>query len=87
MVDPSESVRSSEIMPLLSRYFDVLECNKTGGTLLQFLLAGTAGNFRQDDPDSMQALEMLFKIEDTLIDIDELDSVFVCVAAVPKKAP
>lgn len=83
-LDPSESVRSSEIMPLLHQYFDVVEFNKAGGTLLHFLLSGIAGNFRADDPESMQVLKMLFNIEDTLIGVGDIQSDFAIVAAQPK---
>ena len=84
-VDPSESVRSEEIMMLLEDYFDIVEYNVTGGTILQFLLLGIAGNFRTDDPESIRVLDMLFAIEDTLIDIGDIQSDFACVAATPKK--
>lgn len=84
-VDPSEAVRSDEIMSLMPDYFDILEFNKIGGTILQFLLAGIAGNFRPSDEDAMRVLDMLFAIEDTLIDIEDIQSDFACVAATPKK--
>ncbi|MAU12450.1 MAG: SAM-dependent methyltransferase [Anaerolineaceae bacterium] len=84
-VDPSEAVRSDEIMSILPDYFDILEFNKMGGTILQFLLAGIAGNFHPSDKDAMRMLDMLFAIEDTLIDIGDIQSDFACVAATPKK--
>jgi len=79
--DPSEAVRSSAILPVLSTLFDTLALNASGGTLLQFLLSGIAGNFRADDPKSMAVLDMLFRIEDTLIDTGHLPSDFVVCAA------
>jgi 2-polyprenyl-3-methyl-5-hydroxy-6-metoxy-1,4-benzoquinol methylase len=82
--DPSESVRSSEILEVLEERFDVVAHHKTGGTLLQFLLHGIAGNFRSEDPDSIAVLEMLFQIEDTLIDTGALPSDFVLVVARPR---
>ena len=48
-VDPSESVRSADILSVLAMYFDIVALNRCGGTLLQFLLSGIAGNFREDD--------------------------------------
>lgn len=80
-VDPSEAVRSSAILPVISTLFDTLAINASGGTLLQFLLSGIAGNFRADDPKSMAVLDMLFRIEDTLIDTGHLPSDFVVCAA------
>lgn len=84
-VDPSESVRSQEIITVLEDYFDIVEFNIAGGTMLQFLLLGIAGNFRTDDPESIRVLEMLFTVEDTLMEIGDLQSDFACVAATPKK--
>ena len=66
-VDPSEAVRSAEIVPVLQQYFDLVELRPLGGTILQFLLADIAGNFQQDEAGA-QLLEMLFAIEDALID-------------------
>ena len=85
--DPSEAVRSSAILPAVSAAFDVLALNAAGGSLLQFLLSGIAGNFRADDAKSMHLLSMLFSIEDALIDNGALGSDFVVCAARPKRAP
>jgi 2-polyprenyl-3-methyl-5-hydroxy-6-metoxy-1,4-benzoquinol methylase len=79
--DPSEAVRSAEIMEILQQYFDIVEYNEMGGTILQFLLSGIAGNFQSADLNSMQALNMLFTIEDTLIEIGDIQSDFACIAA------
>jgi SAM-dependent methyltransferase len=48
-VDPSEAVRSAEIVPVLQRYFEIVEYKPLGGALLQFLLADIAGNFERDE--------------------------------------
>lgn len=80
-VDPSEAVRSADILKVVSHYFDVVECNPAGGTVLQFLLHGIAGNFRQEDPDSMKVLDLLIRIERILIDVGELQSDFVLLVA------
>ena len=83
-VDPSEAVRSAEIMPLLDKYFKVMKRHNVGGTILQFLLSGIAGNFAGDDPDAKRVLQALITLEETLIDIGDLDSDFVIVAAQAK---
>ncbi|MFZ2305977.1 MAG: class I SAM-dependent methyltransferase [Rhodoferax sp.] len=83
-VDPSEAVRSADILNVVRQHFDVVVENRCGGSLLQFVLHGIAGNFREDDPDSMQILEMLFAVEDALIATGSLKSDFVAVAARPK---
>jgi SAM-dependent methyltransferase len=66
-IDPSEAVRSSEIKRLLPEYFDVLEFNGYGGSLLHMLLEGITGNFAENDPGAMSHLQALFAIEDKLI--------------------
>jgi len=84
--DPSESVRSGEIVEIVKRYFTIEEYRPLGGTLLQFLLASIAGNFRTADPMSIRVLEMLFNIEDVLIETGHLTSDFVLIVARPKPA-
>lgn len=81
-VDPSEAVRSAEIVPVLSHYFDIVEHKPLGGTILQFLLADIAGNFAGED--GAQLLEMLFDIEDTLLACGDLSSDFAYIVARPK---
>jgi GT2 family glycosyltransferase/SAM-dependent methyltransferase len=83
-VDPSEAVRSADILDVVREHFDIHALNLSGGSLLQFLLHGIAGNFRQDDPQSICVLQMLFDIEDALIESGTLASDFVVVAATPK---
>jgi 2-polyprenyl-3-methyl-5-hydroxy-6-metoxy-1,4-benzoquinol methylase len=83
--DPSEAVRSSEIMDAVSQRFDIVLHRQAGGTILQFLLGGIAGNFRSDDAASMRILKMLFEIEDGLMETGDIQSDFVLVVAKPKK--
>ncbi|MBA4143710.1 MAG: class I SAM-dependent methyltransferase [Nitrosospira sp.] len=83
-VDPSEAVRSQDILKVVEDYFDIHTLNPCGGSLLQFLLHGIAGNFRQEDPNSIRILQMLFDIEDGLIESGVLKSDFVVVAATPR---
>ncbi len=82
-VDPSEAVRSAEIVPVLRQYFDILEFKPLGGTILQFLLADIANNFQQDEVGA-RLLEMLFAVEDALLDAGQLDSDFAYIVAAPK---
>lgn len=82
-VDPSEAVRSAEIVPLLRQHFHLLEYKPLGGTILQFLLADIAGNFQRDETGAM-LLEMLFTIEDALLEVGHLESDFAYIVAAPK---
>ena len=79
--DPSEAVRSGEIMAVLQRSFRTEVERPLGGTLLQFVLSGIAGNFRADDPGSIAVLEMLFAIEDALMETGDIGSDFALIVA------
>jgi SAM-dependent methyltransferase len=82
--DPSEAVRSQDILKVVEDHFEFRMLNPCGGSLLQFLLHGIAGNFTPEDPASMRILRMLFDIEDGLIESGALKSDFVVVAARPR---
>lgn len=83
-VDPSESVRSEEIIEVLQRDFDVIEKKDWGGNVLHFLLAGIAGRFSTEDQLSQALLKMLINIEDTLLQCGEFKSDFAYIIARPK---
>ncbi|MEP7286739.1 MAG: class I SAM-dependent methyltransferase [Chloroflexota bacterium] len=83
--DYSEAIRSADILKVLAHDFNIVTINNIGGTILQYLLNNIAGNFRTDDPDSIKVLEMLFDIEDTLIETGDIQSDFVMVVAQPKQ--
>jgi SAM-dependent methyltransferase len=82
--DPSEAVRAADIVKVVSERFEIVARHDSGGTLLQFLLSGIAGNFRADDPASQTVLEMLFRIEDALIESGDLGSDFVLMVGRPR---
>jgi ubiquinone/menaquinone biosynthesis C-methylase UbiE len=65
--DPSESVRSGEILNLLCKEFDVLEQKPMGGTLLSLLFDGIAGNFDEQNPFVCALIRSLQKTEELLI--------------------
>lgn len=77
--DPSEAVRSEEILPLLRDRFEVVEERGTGLGLLQFLLADIAANFL--DPTRADELEGLIARERELTDAGTVPHDFVFVAA------
>lgn len=64
--DPSEAVRSSEILPLLAQDFEVAETKGYGGAILHQLLYDIAGNFQEENAGSLAHLQRLFEIEDEL---------------------
>ncbi len=79
--DPSEAVRASEILPIVRSAFDIVTLNPCGGAILQFLLSGIAGHFREEDPAAMAYLDTLMRFEDALMLGGDVPSDFVvCVA-------
>lgn len=83
-LDPTEAIRSSDILGVLAQHFTIVEQRGLGGTLLQYVLQDIAGNFRSDNPESMLVLEMLFGIEDELLASKALPSDFTLIVATPR---
>lgn len=80
-VDPSEAVRSEDILKLLPEYFKIMEKKDIGGTILHLLLEDIAANFDYGNSKDMRMLNMLFEIEDAFLETDEIGSDFVVVIA------
>jgi SAM-dependent methyltransferase len=87
--DPSEAIRSSDIVPLLARYFDVLEVKGYGGSIIHELLYDIAGNFAEEHhPGSIDRLRSLFQAEDELTASGQLrDDFAVIIATTKSKQP
>jgi O-antigen biosynthesis protein len=83
-VDPSEAVRSEEILKQVSKKFKLLFSAVYGGTLLQFLLADIIGNFKKDNPDHKALLELICLLEDILLTENILTGNFVFLIAQKK---
>jgi O-antigen biosynthesis protein len=64
-IDPSEAIRSDEIVPLAEKVFRILEFRPYGGTLLHMLLHMRAGNFLAAE--ATPWLDLLFELEDLLL--------------------
>jgi SAM-dependent methyltransferase len=80
-MDPSEAVRSAEIMGLLPKYFDVLDTKGVGGSLLHLLLEHIAGNFDENNAEDMIHLQSLFNMEDVLLAAGALPHDFAVIIA------
>lgn len=79
-LDPSESIRSEEIMPLLERYFEIVERRDYGGTLLHLVTAaGTIRNYSSEDEEDVALLRRMIEFEKRHIESGELDSDFTLV--------
>jgi SAM-dependent methyltransferase len=74
--DPSEAIRSAEIIPLLEEYFEIVERTDFGGTLLHLLLQGIIENFDPAREEDISILRLLGYIEDVLIREGVLSSDF-----------
>lgn len=78
--DPSESVRSQDIMAIIEEILKIDRLAYTGGTILHLLLDGIASNF-ENDADAEVVLEILIQLEKTLIKEGVLSSDYVfCIA-------
>jgi SAM-dependent methyltransferase len=80
-VDPSESVRSDEIMDLIEERFEIVYRADFGGTLLQFVLSDIAGNFDPADPKDVAMIDLVCLYEKTLVEQGVLPSDFVYLVA------
>jgi ubiquinone/menaquinone biosynthesis C-methylase UbiE len=74
--DPTEAVRSSEIVALTRGMFDLLEFKPFGGTLLHMLLQDILGNFNPADETDCCVLRLICHLEWKLITTGALSSDF-----------
>jgi O-antigen biosynthesis protein len=82
--DPSEAIRSDEIVATLESRFEVLYRADFGGTLLQFLLADIAANFREDDPRDVALIDLMSLFEEVLVAERVLPSDFAFLVLSPR---
>jgi len=78
-VDPTEAVRSADILPLLRQHFTVVEERPFGGTLIHLALGNIAQNFRTDSPEDVARMRSFFDLEDRLMREGVIGSDFVVV--------
>lgn len=82
--DPTEAIRSQEVLPLARRFFRTEQEYSYGGGLLNPLLFGIVSNFRLGDPGDDRVLETLCGAEDRLTRAGLLDPDFFIYTAVRK---
>jgi len=75
-VDPTEAIRSEELMDLFRKYFYIVEINDFGGTLLNLVLEDIIGNFDEEKNEDVKIIKQLCAKEQELIDSGEFDSDF-----------
>ena len=86
-MDPSEAVRSAEILPVLRQSFEVVEYKPYGGTLLHILLTHIMASFDLQSEEQRSLLKMIFLMEKTLIRERVIPSDFAYVVAKPLSGP
>jgi ubiquinone/menaquinone biosynthesis C-methylase UbiE len=76
MKDPSESIESERIMPLLNKHFIMVEERPYYGTIIHPLFDGIAENFIPDDKETQCFYNLCLKIEEALILSGDIESDF-----------
>ncbi len=66
-VDPSESIRSAEIVPLLAKQFTIIEQKNYGGPILHQLLENIVSNFSIENALDIEIIELLCGFEQACI--------------------
>jgi len=80
--DPSEAIRSHEILRAVGQYLKIIEMRPYGGCILHMLLQDIAGNFEDGDP----RLRALVDIERRLVRCGYLQSDFAFFVATKQSA-
>jgi SAM-dependent methyltransferase len=80
-VDPSESIRSAELLPLLERQFSLPVRRDYGGALLGRLLEYIVGNFDPERQEDVELLRLLCGAEEALMAAGAIGSDFAVAAA------
>lgn len=81
--DPSEAVRSDEILPCLKQHFEIVDYKPYGGALLHMLLSGTAGNFDPYVEADAALIRLLATFEEEMEQAGVLGSDFASAVALP----
>jgi len=85
-MDPTEAVRSADIVSALGGYFEILEKKDYGGTILHLLLNHVMASFDLNEESQIALLRFIFLYETTLIEQGVLQSDFSYVVAKPIQA-
>jgi len=85
--DPSEAVRSAEIVPLIRQRFEIVQQIDFGGTILHMLLSDIVGNFDPASEADATIIRLLCYLEKTLIAEGVLPSDFTLIVARKQAKP
>lgn len=84
-IDPSEAVRSADLVSALAPWFEVVEERRTGGALLHLALGDVAQNFDPGRAEDRAILQELFALEDRAMADGTVGSDYVIVTALPRR--
>jgi ubiquinone/menaquinone biosynthesis C-methylase UbiE len=76
IADPSECVESEQIVPVLHKYYDVIEEKPYGGNLLMYALKDLSHHFLEMNEEKEAVLDTLFAIEDSYLQDHASDFIF-----------
>ena len=82
--DPSEAIRSGELVPTLKQYFDIVEYRPYGGAILHMLFSGMMGNFDPASETDVALVKLLALFEELLEKTGAIESDFAAIVARPK---
>lgn len=82
--DPSEAIRSGEIVNILKLYFDIVEIRPYGGAILHMLFSGIMGNFDESNETEAALLRTIAIFEEALENAGAIESDFAAIVAKPK---
>jgi 2-polyprenyl-3-methyl-5-hydroxy-6-metoxy-1,4-benzoquinol methylase len=74
--DPSEAIRSEDILPVTEKYFKILEKRDMGGTILHMLFAEIVNNFDNQIEEERTIVKLLCYFEKMLIESYQIPSDF-----------
>lgn len=82
--DPSEAVRSGEIISTLKFHFDIVDYRPYGGAILHMLLSGITGNFDEKNETDVALINMLTAFEEAMEGAGAIGSDFAAIVAKPR---
>lgn len=82
--DPSEAVRSAEIVSTLKQHFDIVDFRGYGGAVSHLLFSGIAANFDETRDADVAIMKLILLLEDQLEKHKIIDSDFAAIVARPK---
>lgn len=79
--DPSEAIRSREIIPVLERCFDIKTIRFFGGPLYNILFNRIIGNFDHDSDGDVAVIKLILLLEEILVEEKILDNDYAVIIA------